>query len=126
VLSDVRADLNGVVFFTTYTPNTDVCLPGGSTSMWAVKYDTGGAAPLASLGCKMPLQTSGGGITLIDCQEIFKDKLNRKIDKTKVKNKDGTANDGTTDPLPGMASKDRGTSIKSNPARRKIMHSQER
>jgi len=125
VLTDVRADTNGIVYFTTFTPNTDVCVPGGTTSMWAVKYDNGGTPPAASLVGKTPVQTSGGGITMLNTSSVFKLNNNRKLDGSIVI----TNSDGTTSTLDqslgGIASRDRGNSIGSNPARRKILHSQE-
>lgn len=131
VLTDVRADLNGVVYFTTFTPNTDVCVPGGTTSMWAVKYNTGGEAPAQSLVGKTPVQTSGSGITLVDMKDVFKRELNRKLDGSKTVTVRDTGSSTTSTStldklLGGMASKDRGAGITSNPARRKILHSQER
>jgi len=125
VLSDVSASLNGVVYFTTFTPNTDVCVPGGTTSMWAVTYNTGGAAPIASLVGKTPVQTSGGNITLVDLSKVFKLNLNRKLDGSTTV----TTAEGTTvtlnSLLAGMSSKDRTKSIVPNPARKMIIHSQE-
>ena len=125
VLSDVSAQLNGVVYFTTFTPNTDVCVPGGNTSMWGVNYSTGGTASTGSLVGKTPVQTSGGGITLVDLSQVFKLNLNRKLDgSTVVTNPDGTTTTiGAL--LVGISSKDRAKSIVPNPARKMIIHSQE-
>lgn len=71
VVSDVTANLNGTVFFTTYIPNTDACTPGGNTSVWAVKYNTGGTPSADSMQGKAPVQTSSGGIKLIDLATSF-------------------------------------------------------
>ena len=71
VVSDVSATFNGNVFFTTYIPTMDPCTPGGSTSMWAVKYNTGGTPASDSLKGKAPVQTSSGGITMIDLATAF-------------------------------------------------------
>ncbi|MEI6214384.1 MAG: hypothetical protein WCP10_09790 [Desulfuromonadales bacterium] len=72
VVSDVAATFNGTIFYTTFIPNlTDVCQPGGSTSMWAVKYDTGGTPPADTLVGKAPVQTSSGGVKLIDLATSF-------------------------------------------------------
>ncbi len=79
VVSDVSASLNGLVFFTTYIPTIDPCTPGGSTSMWAVKYDTGGTPPSGSLIGKAPLQTSSGGISIIDLATSFTQNSSRKL-----------------------------------------------
>lgn len=80
VVSDVTAATNGIVFYTTFTPNTDICTPGGTTSLWAVKYDTGGTPPTGSLVGKAPVQTSSGGITLVDLGTKFTAKNGRKLD----------------------------------------------
>jgi type IV pilus assembly protein PilY1 len=125
VLGDVSAALNGVVQFTTFTPNTDVCVPGGNTSMWAVSYNSGGPVPNASLVGKTPVQTSGGGITLVDLSTVFTKENNRKLDGTiMITNSDGTTSTLASS-LAGMASKDRAKSVQSNPPRKRIIHSQE-
>ena len=66
VSSDVTASFNGIVFYTTYIPNTDACSAGGNSSLWAVNYNTGGKPSSAGLSGKIPLQTSSGSITMID------------------------------------------------------------
>jgi type IV pilus assembly protein PilY1 len=79
-VSDVSATYNGLVFFTTYTPNSDICTPGGVSSLWAVKYDTGGTPPSSAMQGKAPLQTSSGGIKLISLASSFTQQGNRKLD----------------------------------------------
>ncbi len=71
VVSDVTAAFNGVIFYTTFIPNTDPCVPGGSTSVWAVDYKTGGTPAYGSLQGKAPVQTSSGGVKLIDLATSF-------------------------------------------------------
>ena len=82
VVSDVTATYNGTVFFTTYTPNTDICTPGGVTSMWAVQYNSGAAPPASSMSGKAPIQTSSGGIKLIDLATSFTQRGNIKLNAT--------------------------------------------
>jgi type IV pilus assembly protein PilY1 len=80
VVSDVTAAFNGIVFYTTFIPNlSDVCQPGGSTSMWAVKYDTGGIPASDALVGKAPVQTSSGGVKLIDLATSFTQASGRKL-----------------------------------------------
>jgi type IV pilus assembly protein PilY1 len=79
VVSDVSAAYNGTVFFTTYIPTMDPCTPGGNTSMWATKYDTGGTASAESLKGKAPVQTSSGGISMIDLATAFTQNSGRKL-----------------------------------------------
>lgn len=80
VVSDVTASFNGLVFYTTFIPNSDVCVPGGSTSLWAAQYNTGGTPAPGSLKGKAPIQTSSGGISLIDLSTAFTQKGGRKLD----------------------------------------------
>lgn len=79
VVSDVTAATNGIVFYTTFKPDSDICTAGGTTSLWAVKYDSGGVPPLGGLRGKAPLQTSSGGITMVDLGTAFTEKGGRKL-----------------------------------------------
>jgi hypothetical protein len=80
VVSDVTAAFNGIVFYTTFIPSTDICVSGGSTSLWAVKYNTGGTPPSGGLKGKAPIQTSTGGApTMIDLASSFNERGNRKL-----------------------------------------------
>jgi type IV pilus assembly protein PilY1 len=79
IVSDVSATFNGTVFYTSYTPTSDPCSSGGNTSMWAVKYDTGGTPSADSLKGKAPVQTSSGGITMIDLATAFTQNSGRKL-----------------------------------------------
>lgn len=79
VVSDVTASFNGLVFYTTFIPNSDICVPGGSTSLWAVKYNTGGTPAPGSLQGKAPVQTSSGGISLINLATSFTQNAGRKL-----------------------------------------------
>lgn len=79
VVSDVTATFNGLVFYTTYTPNTDICTPGGVSSLWAVQYNSGGTPAASAMKGKAPLQTSSGGIKLIDLSTSFTEKGKRKL-----------------------------------------------
>lgn len=72
-ITDPLATTIGAVFFTTYAPNTDICTYGGSTYLWAVKYDTGGSVA-GQLKGKALLQVSTGSIEEIDLATAFSDK----------------------------------------------------
>jgi Tfp pilus tip-associated adhesin PilY1 len=78
VVTDPVALTNGVVYFTTFAPTTDICLFGGSTALWAVTYDTGGTPSGAALGGKALLQTSTGGFQEIALSNAFTLNYNRK------------------------------------------------
>jgi type IV pilus assembly protein PilY1 len=61
----------GAVFFTTFSPTSDICGYGGSSYIWAVDYKTGGVAPSAALQGKALLQLSTGEIKEIDLSTAF-------------------------------------------------------
>lgn len=71
VLTDPVTTLNGVVFFTSFKPTTDVCSFGGITNIWAVGYDNGDAPPVARLTGKALLQLSTGSFSEIDLADAF-------------------------------------------------------
>lgn len=77
VITDPLAASTGVVFYTTYTPYTDECSLGGISSIWAVKYDTGGTASGLLKG-KALVQVSTGSIEQIDLSTAFTQKGGRK------------------------------------------------
>lgn len=79
VVTDVTASFNGIVFFTTFIPNNDICAAGGNSSLWAVKYSSGGTPPAGGLQGKAPLQTSSGSITMIDVGTAFTERGGRKL-----------------------------------------------
>lgn len=113
VVSDVSAAFNGTIFYTTFIPNlSDVCQPGGSTSMWAVKYDTGGTPSSGALIGKAPIQTSSGGVKLIDLATSFTESSGRKLT-------------GSLSPL-GMAPKGKFPPLLSPKAVKQILNIQER
>ena len=52
------ANTTGVVFYPTFTPSTDICTAGGTTSLWSVKYNTGGTPPKSGLQGKLVATTT--------------------------------------------------------------------
>lgn len=54
----LSANTTGVVFYPTFIPSSDLCSAGGSSSMWAVKYSTGGTPPASGLKAKLVVTTS--------------------------------------------------------------------
>lgn len=111
VMADVTANMNGIVYYGTYTPNTDTCTPGGTSSVWAIKYDTGGVPPTGSLVGKAPVQTSSGGINLVDLSTVFTGMGGRK-------------SNGAV--LQGLIGRGPIRTLTQNPAVRKILHIQEK
>ena len=77
VITDPLATSNGLVFFTTFAPYSDICTLGGNSYIWALKYDTGGA-PGAMLKGKALVQVSTGKIEQVDLSTQFTDKGNRR------------------------------------------------
>lgn len=134
VLTDIRAEVNGCIFYTSFTPNTDVCQPGGYTSIWAVKYDTGGVCTASSLVCKMPVQTSSGAITLVDCKDAFTDHGDSSGGRVTPPPRDPpkpgdpvpVTPPPVTDYLTGMGGKKNTQSFSPSLPKKKIMHIQER
>ncbi len=66
LFTDPLATPGGVVYFTTFAPNSDVCSFGGNTYLWAVNYRSGAAASSTQLRGKALLQVSTGAIEEID------------------------------------------------------------
>jgi type IV pilus assembly protein PilY1 len=74
VITDPLASTTGSVFFTTFTPSSDICDYGGSTYLWGVKYNTGGSLK-NSLKGKAILQVSTGVIEEVNLKNQFTDKV---------------------------------------------------
>jgi len=70
VITNTLTTSIGAVFYTTFVPNPDICQYGGSTYLWAVKYDTGGSIA-KSLKGKAILQVSTGVIEQVDLSTAF-------------------------------------------------------
>jgi len=76
LITDPLAVFSGVVFFTTFSPSSDVCAIGGNTYIWAVEYKSG-AQPSALLG-KALLQVSTGEIKELTLSSAFSQKEGRR------------------------------------------------
>ncbi len=79
VITDPLAAPNGAVFFTSFAPNTNICTYGGSSYLWAVKYDTGGGIGGALAGVGL-LQVSTGAIEEIKLQDDFTQRGGRRTE----------------------------------------------
>lgn len=66
VVTNTTIAPNGVVFFTTFKPTSDLCGYGGSTLLWMVDFMNGAVPPAATMKGKMLLQLSSGEFTTID------------------------------------------------------------
>jgi len=70
VITDPLATSSGIVFFTTFRPYGDDCAIGGSTFLWAVRYNTGGA-PVYALQGKALMQVSTASVEQLDLSSAF-------------------------------------------------------
>jgi type IV pilus assembly protein PilY1 len=108
VITDPLAVFSGVVFFTTFTPATDVCSLGGTTHIWAVKYDAGNQ--FGTLQGKAITQVSTGAIQELSLASVFTEKAGRR-----------------TSTITGMPPKGQGLSVLLGPRPlRKILQIRER
>lgn len=76
VITDTASSINGVLTFVTFTPSTDVCTYGGTTSVWSMKYDTGGA--VTKLKGQILVQLSTGAFQQVDVSTAFTQSLGRE------------------------------------------------
>ena len=70
VITNPVASSSGAVTFTTFTPSTDVCTYGGTTSVWMVNYSTGGVGSTNVKG-QILIQLSTGAFQQIDPASAF-------------------------------------------------------
>jgi type IV pilus assembly protein PilY1 len=115
VITDPVAATSGVAFFTTFKPFSDTCALGGTSNIWAVKYNTGGDAGSLLKGQAL-IQVSTGSIEQLNLSEAFKDTntgLNTGNRKTAA--------------MQGVPPTAQGLSIISTPApTKKVLHIKER
>lgn len=77
VVTDPLTTTSGFVFFTSMKPYTDVCSIGGNSFIWALDYNTGGAAGAALKGMAI-LQVSTASIEQLDLATAFTEKDGRR------------------------------------------------
>ncbi len=70
VITDTLASTSGAVHFTTFTPSSNVCSYGGETSVWAVKYNTGGSGK-SKLKGQLLMQLSTGAFEQVDMSKAY-------------------------------------------------------
>lgn len=71
VITDPVAASNGAVFFTTFKPSGDICTFGGASSLWGVRYDTGGALGSSALQGSALIQVSTGSFVEMKLANAF-------------------------------------------------------
>jgi Tfp pilus tip-associated adhesin PilY1 len=77
VITDPIANFDGSVTFSTFAPSTDVCSYGGNTSIWEVKYDTGGVASTNLMG-QLLIQLSTGAFQEVNLGTDFTESQGRE------------------------------------------------
>jgi type IV pilus assembly protein PilY1 len=77
VITDPLASTTGAIFFTTFAPSSDICEYGGSSYLWAMKYNTGGSIASLIRG-KALLQVSTGVIEEMVLKSAFTQKGGRR------------------------------------------------
>jgi hypothetical protein len=77
VITDPLTTTSGLVFYVSYKPYSDVCAYGGKSFIWAVKYNTGGAAAFLLKGVAL-LQVSTGSIEQVDLSKAFTESGGRR------------------------------------------------
>ncbi|HEY5974987.1 MAG TPA: pilus assembly protein PilY [Geobacteraceae bacterium] len=79
VVTDTVALTNGVVYYTSFKPTTDLCGYGGNSYLWAVNYASGGQAATNALKGKALIQLSTGEFKEVDLSTAFTDKGGRRM-----------------------------------------------
>jgi type IV pilus assembly protein PilY1 len=111
VITDPIASPNGVVYYTTFRPTSDVCGYGGNSFIWAVNYSSGSAPSSNAMKGKLMIQVSTGAFAEVSMADGFTAKDNRR----------------TTNPIQGVPPKAQGLSLLANPKpAKRILHIQEK
>jgi Tfp pilus tip-associated adhesin PilY1 len=77
----LTATTTGVVYYPTLIPNSDICSSGGTTSLWAVKYNSGSTPPASGLKGKIIATTTSSPIpTAINLAGAFTRSSGRQLD----------------------------------------------
>lgn len=66
VITDPVATVNGSIFYTTFVPEPDICKFGGTSYLWAVKFDSGYQLDESAKVGKVLIQASTGGFEEVD------------------------------------------------------------
>jgi type IV pilus assembly protein PilY1 len=80
VITDPVAAPNGVIYFTSFMPTSDVCGFGGNSYIWAVDYNNGAQPPANTMIGKALLQVSTGAFEEVNLSTAFTDKSNRRTE----------------------------------------------
>lgn len=116
IITDPLALPNGAVFFTSFTPNSDLCKFGGDSRLWAVRYDSGGVPPASAMQGKALMQVSTGAFAEIKLSDAFKNPGSTRYDGRRLAN-----------PITGVPPTSQGLSLFANPPPvKKMLHVREK
>lgn len=116
VITDPIAMPNGAVFFTTFKPSTDICKYGGSSLIWAVRYNTGGAPPTKAMQGQALMQVSTGAFAEIKLSTAFSNPGSQRLDGRRL-----------ATPITGVPPAAQGLSLFTNPPpAKKFLHVREK
>ena len=123
VITDPLASPNGIVYFTTFAPNSDLCSFGGNSYLWAVGYNTGTSdidvTPSGSSTTQTKAVSSlmqGKAMIQVSTGSIVQENLATTF-----------ASGRTSSAITGQPPKGQGLSVMTNPQpTKKIMHIKER
>ncbi|MBI2353486.1 MAG: hypothetical protein HYV06_00415 [Deltaproteobacteria bacterium] len=116
IITDPLAAPNGAVFFTSFKPSSDLCKFGGSTMLWAVRYDTGATPPASAMQGKALIQVSTGAFSEVKLSEAFKNPGSTRYDGRRL-----------ASPITGVPPTAQGLSLFSNPPpAKRLLHVREK
>jgi len=115
-ITDPIAAPSGAVFFTTFKPSADICKFGGDSLIWALRYDTGGVPPGASMQGKALMQVSTGAFAEITLSTAFRNPTDLGKDGRRL-----------ASPISGVPPTSQGLSLITNPPPiKKFLHVREK
>jgi type IV pilus assembly protein PilY1 len=116
VITDPVASTAGAVLFTTFKPSSDVCLYGGDSLIWALRYDTGGTPPAKTMQGKALMQVSTGAFKEISLTSAFSNPGSKRLDSRRL-----------SVPITGVPPTSQGLSLLTNPPPvKKFIHVREK
>lgn len=116
IITDPIAMANGAVFFTSFKPSADVCAYGGSSLIWALRYDTGDVPPAKAMQGQALMQVSTGAFAEIKLSDAFKNTGNARYDGRRL-----------AVPITGVPPTAQGLSLFTNPPpAKKFIHVREK
>lgn len=116
IITDPLALPNGAVFFTSFSPSSDLCKFGGDSRLWAVRYDTGSTPPASAMQGKALMQVSTGAFAEIKLSDAFKNSGSPRYDGRRLANA-----------ITGVPPTSQGLSLFANPpAAKKMLHVREK